>query len=164
MYKLWPIFAIYKNSMMISLWDKIKTKKLSPPGEATRNTINISYSDIFQYNITTHIISYLSQSKAYLMVSNFLTLESWKVRSLRLELESLTNFGLFFTFDGKNQNYCYFFNMNRKMRSNWPMKLVKFDIPICILSFWKKLESWLDRLNTPLKPIHRSKHSGVVCG
>ena len=35
--------------------------------------------------------------KAYLMVSNSLTLESWKVRSLRVELESLTKFGSFFT-------------------------------------------------------------------
>ena len=42
-------------------------------------------------------------AKAYLMVSNSLTLESWKVRSLRLDLESLTNVGSFFTFWGQNQ-------------------------------------------------------------
>ena len=40
-------------------------------------------------------------AKAYLMVSNSLTLESWKVRSLRLELESLTNSRAFFTFKVK---------------------------------------------------------------
>ena len=37
-------------------------------------------------------------SKGVLMVSNSLTLESWKVRSLRLELEPLTNYGPFFSF------------------------------------------------------------------
>ena len=41
------------------------------------------------------------------MVSNSLTLESWKLRSLRRELESLTNFRLFVTFWGRNQLYLH---------------------------------------------------------
>ena len=40
----------------------------------------------------------ISGKGGYLMISNFLILESWKVRGLRLVLESLTNFGSFFTF------------------------------------------------------------------
>ena len=48
-------------------------------------------------------IEIFSLAKAYLMVSNSLTLESWKVRSLRQELEFLTKLGLFFTFLGLNE-------------------------------------------------------------
>ena len=48
-----------------------------------------------------------SMAKAYLMVSKSLKLESWKVRSLRLELEALTNFRSFFTFKGQNQLYLH---------------------------------------------------------
>ena len=50
-----------------------------------------------------YFIVYLSHLKAeaYLMVSNSVTLESRKVRSLRLGLVSLTNFGSFFTFEAK---------------------------------------------------------------
>ena len=43
------------------------------------------------------------------MVSNTLTLESWKVRNLRPELESLMNFGSFFTFWGQNQLFRSYF-------------------------------------------------------
>ena len=51
-----------------------------------------------QSQTTVHYIHLAAVSKAYLIVSNSLTLESWTVRSLRVKLDSLTNFGSFSTF------------------------------------------------------------------
>ena len=56
-------------------------------------------------------------SKAYLMISNSLTLEIWKVRSLRLELEFLINFGSFFTFLGQIQKYLHRNSLKSLFRS-----------------------------------------------
>ena len=92
-------------------------------------------------------------AKAYLMVYNSLTLESWKVRTLREELESnkfwvifhflrlksaistylfppiQANFQEFYMFSNKhcrNYSYMYFITWIGKMWPSWPVKLVKF--------------------------------------
>ena len=59
------------------------------------------------YTYEFKLIQFYPISKVYLMVSNSLTLDSWLVRSLRLELESLTIFGSFLTFEGQNQLYLH---------------------------------------------------------
>ena len=47
--------------------------------------------------LSTSLLKFRS-TKAYLIDSNSRTLVCWKFRSLRVELESLTKFGSFFTF------------------------------------------------------------------
>ena len=56
----WPNFETYQNSVMTSLWHTIKTKKLSPPGEATHITVNISYLYNLQSWFIPKIISSLN--------------------------------------------------------------------------------------------------------
>ena len=107
------------------------------------------------------------EPKAYLMVSNSLTLESWKVRSLRPELESLTNIGSFFTLLGQNQqyihtdslkslfpiefprilhifskicwNYCYYLNVNSKNLVKLARELLKFCLTARHPSVFRKV-------------------------
>ena len=81
---------IYLTVKMYGMWGTVSVLE----GHHTKNSMHI-------------IIGELYQAKAYLMISNFLILESWKVGGLRLVLESLTNFGLFFTFYGQNQLYLH---------------------------------------------------------
>ena len=92
-----------------STWKDLHTGKVTYRHKVleyvSTTTSNFSWLQNFSaflYHMTTwraskqSILSYrLRQAKVYLMVSNSLTLESWKVRSLRLELESLTNLSLF---------------------------------------------------------------------
>ena len=109
-------------------------------------------------------------SKAYLMVYNSLTLESWKVRRLRLGLESLTNFGSFFTFSRrKSANFKKISAFSSKNFQSWVVaifdderqkfgKISQRNLLHSVLSryipkFLEKLESWLDRLNTPLTDV-----------
>ena len=99
-------------------------------------------------------------SKTYLMVSHSLTLDSWKVRTLRVELEFLTNFGSFYTFKGQNQLisknlYVFLWKLLEllpflNVDSNNMVKLARETRKVlCTPHFIEKFESWLERLNTP---------------
>ena len=62
------------------------------------------------------------------MISNSLTLESGKVRGLRPGLDSLTNVGSFFSFEGQNQLLLLYNSLRSKLISKhftcFPVKIV----------------------------------------
>ena len=70
----WPIFATYPNSAMTSLCGNTKTKRLTPSGEATHNTINISYLYNFQNLfklILFHIYTIVDSSAVWSVGSHY---------------------------------------------------------------------------------------------
>ena len=110
-------------------------------------------------------------------VSNSLTLESWKVRTLRVELRVSNKFWVifhflrlesaiftylfppitasklifeeFYMFSSKHcRNYSYFITEKYGKVGLW--NLWNSVLLHCILQFLEKLESWLEWLNTPL--------------
>ena len=90
------------------------------------------------------------------MVSNSLTLESWKFRNLRPELESLINFGSFFAFWGHNQlirsYFCLSITSNRSFQANIRAFLL-FPSKNCgiFCHFWTSIaKMWL---NYPAKLV-----------